>query len=558
MRPRLALVPPVLLLAAWGPGLAQPAGAALECFGRSPTHVMGTAEGTYTGTNGPDVIIGSSANDVIYALDGDDLICGRGGNDDLWGAGGYNRFLPGDGDDRVFGNSSLRQDSVWYTGAPGPVTASLATATVTGEGTDDLSYVRILHGSPYADDLTGYDGLGTVYGGPGDDTLRLGNASGAAAEGEEGDDTLLGGPADDSLNGGPGNDVLEGGSGNDDLVGDHTATSSDDDGGPNGDDVLRGGEGDDHLWGMGGADQLTGGPGDDWLNGAGEIYCVKMQGCESYDSSGADRVVYSSAPGPAEVDLGAGSAEGDGADQVTDVEQVVGSRFADVLTGSAGADRLSGVGGSDTLAGLGGADVLLGGAGDDAIGGGADVDTVSYTSSSTAVVVDLTAGTAAGEGRDTLTDVENATGSAYGDRLRGTPTVNVLVGSTGTDTLLGRGGADTLTGGEGSDSLTPGTGADTVSGGSGTDLLRYAEATAGVVVDLAAGTATGEGPDAFTGIENVLGSSHADTLRGNDLANRLSGGAGPDRLVGRGGTDTCLGGSGTDTAGTCEVLSSVP
>ena len=464
-------------------GLAAgpPAVGVIDCLGRSPTHVMGTGDGSYNGTEGNDVIVGSSANDTIFGLEGDDYICGRDGNDTLWGGAGVNHIAPGPGDDQVFGNSNLRLDHVSYATATGPVVASLKTATVTGEGTDDLSFIRILDGSPFADDMTGYDGVGTIYGGPGNDTLRLGSAPGAAADGQEGDDTLLGGPTADTLSGGPGADVMEGNGGDDQLYGDRTQSTSADDPGPQGNDVLRGGADDDGLFGRGGSDLLAGGPGDDVIDGAAQRSCSPMQGCETFDGSTADVVTFAASTGPVTVNLTTEAVSGEGLDEVRNVEQVVGSAFADALTGSGEADRLDGAAGPDTIS-----------------------------------------------------------------------------GADGTDVLLGRGGIDALAGDGGDDSLTGGAGSDSMTGGTGTDTARFSESTSGVVADLAAGSASGEGSDTFGAIERLVGSSFADVLRGNALANTLSGGGGPDRLVGRDGTDSCLGGPGRDTARTCEVKTSIP
>ncbi len=47
-------------------------------------------------------------------------------------------------------------------------------------------------------------------------------------------------------------------------------------------------------------------------------------------------------------------------------------------------------------------------------------------------------------------------------------------------------------------------------------------------------------------IENAIGGSGADTLRGNAAANRLNGNGGSDKLYGRGGNDLLVGGAGAD------------
>jgi len=71
-----------------------------------------------------------------------------------------------------------------------------------------------------------------------------------------------------------------------------------------------------------------------------------------------------------------------------------------------------------------------------------------------------------------------------------------------------------------------------------------------VNVNLATGTGEGghaEG-DVLTGIENLTGTVHADTLTGDDGDNRLDGGDGADVLTGGAGADMLEGGAGIDLA----------
>ena len=64
----------------------------------------------------------------------------------------------------------------------------------------------------------------------------------------------------------------------------------------------------------------------------------------------------------------------------TAMENLLGSRYSDVLTGDAGANRLDGGAGNDRLTGGAGADTLVGGTGH---------DTASYAASAAAVTVTL-------------------------------------------------------------------------------------------------------------------------------------------------------------------------
>ncbi|MBA3756075.1 MAG: calcium-binding protein [Nitrosomonas sp.] len=194
--------------------------------------------------------------------------------------------------------------------------------------------------------------------------------------------------------------------------------------------------------------------------------------------------------------------------------------------------------------------MLEGGEGNDALDGGGNSggkfgggsgDTASYAKATDAVIVDLFAGTATGgAGDDTLINVENIIGSAFSDTLIGDFNANELYGGKGDDTLLGGDGDDILTGGLGNDFLD--------GGKFGNDTASYSDATGAVTVNLLTGTATGAaGKDTLFEIENIFGSSYADTLTGGVNGNQLYGGAGNDSLSGGDGFDTLHGDAGDDS-----------
>lgn len=136
---------------------------------------------------------------------------------------------------------------------------------------------------------------------------------------------------------------------------------------------------------------------------------------------------------------------------------------ADVVRGLGGDDVLEGGTGADRLYGGDGNDILSGDAGNDVIAGGAGNDTASYASAEEGVTVSLRVTDPQdthGAGTDTLTSIENLTGSAYGDLLSGNGDANILNGGAGDDSLRGRGGDDWLAGGLGNDVLRGGSGAD--------------------------------------------------------------------------------------------------
>jgi Ca2+-binding RTX toxin-like protein len=120
------------------------------------------------------------------------------------------------------------------------------------------------------------------------------------------------------------------------------------------------------------------------------------------------------------------------------------------------------LGGNDNDKGVGGAgnDRVQLGAGNDSYDGGAGTDKAFFVGSSAPVTADLVAGTATGEGSDTLAGIEYLTGSSFGDTLSGNDSPNLIRGGDGNDDLFGLGGGDYLEGGAGDDNLDGGAGSD--------------------------------------------------------------------------------------------------
>jgi autotransporter-associated beta strand protein len=263
-----------------------------------------------------------------------------------------------------------------------------------------------------------------------------------------------------------------------------------------------------------------------------------------------------------------------------DLITIRGTNGDDTLTGSAQNDTLMGSGdfnglGNDTLNGGDGADILLGGSGNDALfggngndllngggfdndtlNGGSGTDTVSYDNGSQGnlpgAVVDLRILVQQNTnpfGLDTLTSIENLTGSGFNDTLDGDDFVNTLNGIAGHDFIFGNGGADTINGGDGDDTIDGGLGGDRLDGGAGSDTVSYASASGALYIDLRVVTQTftgGLGTDVITTFENIRGGVFADVLIGNAGANILHGGFGADALVTVEGDDFAYGESGDD------------
>jgi Ca2+-binding RTX toxin-like protein len=174
------------------------------------------------------------------------------------------------------------------------------------------------------------------------------------------------------------------------------------------------------------------------------------------NGSGGDTVSYAASGAGVSVDLTSAGAQsgGDAAgDMLSNFENVTGSNHNDTLTGNVAANILKGGLGDDTI---------VGGAGADTIDGGAGVDTVSYSGLGALVTVTLgangvqTIGKGGDAEGDKITNVENVTGSGFGDFLTGNNLGNVLFGGAGSDQLTGGLGADTFgynAASEGSDTI---------------------------------------------------------------------------------------------------------
>ena len=240
-----------------------------------------------------------------------------------------------------------------------------------------------------------------------------------------------------------------------------------------------------------------------------------------------------------------------------ETETFTGSESADILVGTGLADRILGLGGDDNLTGGEGDDLLQGGLGNDVLQGGGGIDTAEYSDGVAGVIVDLKTGiVTGGAGADSLSGIENVTGSAFNDRLTGFTGVNVLDGGDGDDQLSGFGDDDSLIGGLGNDTLFGGAGNDRIDGGIGRDTASYKGAIAGggVTVNLLTGTSSGaQGNDTLIKIEDLIGSDFDDVLTGDKGANQINGGVGNDSLNGGLGNDT-VSYAGTASAVTVSLL----
>jgi Ca2+-binding RTX toxin-like protein len=265
-----------------------------------------------------------------------------------------------------------------------------------------------------------------------------------------------------------------------------------------GPDVIVSGDGIDDIDGRGGDDRICSGGRPDFVEGgAGDDRIRAGGGGDSVFGAGGDDRIWG---------------------QAASVEALFGGR---------GNDRIFG--------GNGSFDSLIGGPGDDLLDGGPGQDLAEFFESPAAVHGDLVTGVVSGHGSDRLVRIEGLVGSRFDDVLLGDQRSNLLVGEDGDDLIEAR-GSGTLAGRD-ADLLDGTFGDDTLHGGEGADIVRFEDSPDPVVVDLAAGTATGWGTDALSGIETVIGTEFHDTLTGDDGDNAFVPGLGDDVLDGEAGID---------------------
>jgi Cadherin domain/RTX calcium-binding nonapeptide repeat (4 copies) len=506
---------------------------------------------TVTGIPG-NTFAGDSGDNVLDGTPGNDRFQGFAGNDTINGGLGFDRAI--------------------YTDATAGIAFNLASGTVTGAGvgTDTLTGIEGIIGTNFADtyDATGFTGSTGIPGTPtgfnefegmgGDDVITgLINSQGAAltrvsyldatagvtvnlttrtADGDAsvGHDTftttisnVLGSSFADTLigsnnpfgtvevfEGRGGNDTINGGGGFDraDYNNDLTETISV--------EAVRGTAFADtynavgfsgtstNAGSLGTFNEFTGGGGNDTIIGNGNT-----------------RISFNNATAGVSVDIAAGTDSGDasvGNDTFTGVNAVQGSMFADTMLGDANNNTFTGNGGDDYIDGRGGFDV-------------ASYNNIYLSTGS--ITVHLAAGIVTGDssiGTDTLRSIEGIQGTVNADTYDATGYGSAGALNVGNNGLFnqfeGLGGNDTIT-------------------GNGNTRVIYANAAAGVTVDLSLGTAHGTaagdaaaiGTDTITGgVNSITGSAFGDMLTGDGNSNTFVGGGGNDTIDGGGSGDIAI------------------
>ncbi len=374
--------------------------------------------------------------------------------------------------------------------------ADKAAAFLTGSSNESIT------GSGNNDWLVGNIGDNAISGNSGDDFIG----------GGAGDDNISGGPGDDYLVGGLGDDVFSGEPGSDSYLGENgfdaidlsrstvgininlanTAGQvistdfgtdflsgiegvlgshfNDNATGASSDDFFDMLEGNDTVDAAGGNDFLRGGKGNDVLNGG----------------AGSDSALYTDATAGVTVSLATTSAQavggGRGSDTLSNIENLIGSNFADQLTGNSLTNLLLGGAGNDNLDGGAGVDVLAGGDGDDRLDGGStnatEVDILyggvgndTYIVNSTDANIDVVfeGGTVPGGATDVDTIISE--GAFFWD-FYNTGEILTIDASAGAGTTMVSGNANSTMNGNdfgntlltygGSNEINPGRGIDTI------------------------------------------------------------------------------------------------
>ena len=346
---------------------------------------------------------------------------------------------------------------------------------------------------------------------------------------------------------------------------------------------------------------LHGGIGDDVLDGGDGVDTASYSNAAP---DGARGEITAGGFGGVTANLGTGGASGSfGADTLIGIENLIGSSGDDVLIGDGRRNSLSGGAGNDLLQGEGGGDILVLGEGSDtaqggsgadriviglgnaSISGGKGFDTIELGDLEGKVVLDFgklsysaklqtpvpvwadtgTAevrafshdGTASQLTPELVREAQAVFANSNDDLMRLLPgaddpqyaeflvrTIEEKVGYTGDFSSI-----ESVVGGAATTRIFAGAGKDSYDGtASANDILDLGRIKSGVKFDLASG-ATDNGlldGDSYLGIEQIVGTQHADRLLADGGDNLLLGDRGDDYLRGRGGHDTLDGGSGDD------------
>jgi len=486
---------------------AQGVGTALATYGSN------TATDTFSGVA---AVNGGNSNDTFNGGSGADLFFGQGGNDFMNGGAGDDTLDGGAGADSLNGGAGF--DYAHYRNATSAVSLILGTGGFAGDALGDhFISIEGAIGTNFNDTLTGSVGGNILMGGFGADMLN-GGAGGHVSY----DDADYASYA--NANSGVTVSLENPASNTGEAFGDTFVNIN----------GLIGSNFDDTLTGqyLGDSNVFMGGFGNDTITGGWS----------------GDVSRYDTAAGGISVDMVSGVVTGGaGQDTLFSIEYIWGSNFADNYNASGYTQFTQGASqfGFNFFEGFGGADTISGALAANVITPWYTATSIGHMHATAGITVNMSGGATgtvtATYGADTSVDsfinVNNISGSAFGDTFNGTDGIQGFFGGAGDDVLHGGGGDDFLMGD---------LGADVLDGGSGFDVVLYNSAVTVSLENSSINTGEAAG-DTYISIENINGSSGNDVLIGDSGNNRIDGTSGADVFNGRGGFDTLVGYGQGDT-----------
>ena len=626
----------------------------------------GAGNDSIDGNPGDDVLNGDAGNDSFVWNQGDNSDMINGGtetdsldvngstlDDNLAVSGSGTRFTVSRDNFGPFSLDVGTVENLNIDGGDGNDTVTVNDLS----GVSDLANAQ-LNGDGGTDEFVLNDGglganvTGNIDGGADNDTLNVSNLTAAETVDLEGQSStsVAGFTSIESFTGDATNDILQATSGADtfDITGEDDGTVA---GAAFTDfSILQGLGGEDTFTLNGGRNtgSIDGGAGTDSLNldnfdnatnitapdagNSAGVDAGDATGVASFTSIGnvtggseADDFVFAdgaSLSGILDGGAGSNSLTENSADNVLNVTGNDSGTADNITGGFTGIGSLDGGAGADDITISAAGDLsgnVDGSAGDDEIifqeggiiqgnvDGGADTDLLDYSAFTSAVNVDLEAGTATSI-TGSVSNIENATGGSAADTLTGDGNANVLNGGGGNDTIDGNGGPDTMSGGDGDDFFIWNNtdGSDMIDGnadndslqvnldgaadnlnisdadgaGAGTrlditrttpgvftldvDTVENLEVNAGAMNDTVTFTNDVSGTSLDTTVINggdgndtldanlanepvtLNGEGGDDSLTGGSMSDLLDGGSGDDTLTGGGSLDTLLGEDGDD------------
>jgi serralysin len=269
-----------------------------------------------------------------------------------------------------------------------------------------------------------------------------------------------------------------------------------------------------------GNDTILAGAGDDWLRGSpgnntfdgGDGYDQLWYSDTYYDRTGTKGLV---------VDVAAGTVKNcwGGTDTFSNIEEIRGTRFNEVMRGSSGADSFHGLGGRDTFDGRGGFDTIR-------------YEVEAEFGGKRGIVADFGKGTVIDSfgSVDKFRNIEQIAGTKFADKFFGDAKANSFQGMEGKDSYDGKGGTDAV------------------------ELGKWGTETTGAIVDLS----RNKNQIINDGFGNTENAKSIEAVGGTILNDRLTlgnhnwgwawGNSGDDRLIaGNGANQWFGGGNGADT-----------